>query len=125
MAEIIIRKRVSLDFLGDRYVESYLEFKSIAVRAFPKIIESLKKAEGGDDNAKLEAMLKVLEDHFVEGIFDKQKVNKEDVGQFDNSTIVRCFEALTGQDLSEVASDPKGDSKSKTTSSTEAEAVQT
>lgn len=119
MAEIIIRRRVNLDFLGERYVESYLEFKSIAVRAFPNIIKSLDEADKDDEDAQLKAMLKVLEDHFVEGIFDKQKVNKEDVGEFDNATIIKCFEMLTGQDLSPESSDPKDDSKSKTTSSTE------
>lgn len=124
MAEIIIRKRVNLDFLGERYSESYLEFKSIAVRNFPKMIKTLDEADKGDDDAQLKAMLKVLEDHFVEGIFDKQKVEKTDIGDFDNDTIIRAFEALTGQDLSEGAVDPKGDSESKTISSTAAEAAQ-
>lgn len=125
MAEIIIRKRVNLDFLGERYSESYLEFKSIAVRAFPKMIKSLEEADKNDEDAQLQAMLKVLEDHFVEGIFDKQKVDKPDIGEFDNSTIVKCFEVLTGQDLSEYATDPKENSKSKTISSTEAEVATT
>lgn len=109
MAEIIIKKRVDLGYLGEDYKDSYLTFKSIAVRDFPAVIKKLDSV--GDDDSlekKLKTMLSVLEEHYVEGIYDKQKVEKEDIGKFDQETILRAFEKLTGQDITkEVPIDPK------------------
>lgn len=121
MAEIIIEKKVTLEFLGEKYKDSYLVFKSIAVRNFPKLVKSLNDADkSGTEQAQIDAMLEVLESHFVSGLFDGQKVAKEDIGQFDQPTITRAFEVLTGQDFTvEVPLDPKDETTSTTPSGTD------
>lgn len=122
MAEIIIKKRVDLGFLGNEYESSYLVFKSIAVRDYPKVMSDLEKIDKNNEATledKLNGMLKVLEDHFVEGLFDGQKVDKSDIGQFNPEVIRSSFEKLTGQDItSEVPIDPKEKSQSSTSSTT-------
>lgn len=117
MAEIIIKKKVTLEFLGEDYEDSYLVFRSISIQEFPALMKKVEAAS--DDNVKsLSAMIDMLQDHFVEGIFDKQKVSQDDLGKFDAETIIKCFELLTGQ------ADPKDNSESTTTSTTEADTAQ-
>lgn len=123
MAEIIIEKRVTLEFLGEKYKDSYLVFKSIAVRNFPKLVKNLNDADkSGTEQAQIDAMLEVLESHFVSGLFDGQKVAKEDIGEFDQATITRAFEVLTGQDFTaEVPFDPKDETTLTTPSGTDSQ----
>lgn len=98
MADIIIKKKITLDFLGEDYKGDYLVFKAIPVSEYEKILE-----EQPDDNKDAtRAMIAILEDKFIEGRFQEQDVEKKDMGKFDGSTVAKCFALLTGQDI-----DPK------------------
>lgn len=96
MAEIIIKKRVDLDFLGKDYEDSYLDFRSISVQEYPKLMKKVE-ATGDDNSESFKVIMDILKEQFVDGIFNKQKVDKEDMGKFDAETVLKCFEALTGQ----------------------------
>lgn len=96
MATIIIKKRVTLEFLGEEYKDSYLEFKSLSLAEFEKL---LVKLEPNQDNNKesIKLIAKVLEDQFISGKFLAEDVVKEDIRQFDLETLTRSFELFTGQ----------------------------
>lgn len=110
MADIIIKKKVTLDFLGDHYKESYITFKAIPVVEYAELI---KKADEAEDNQKsMLQIIQTLEKYFIDGIFEGQKLAVEDIKQFDGATILKSFEALTGQTTDEEGNqtlDPKSD----------------
>lgn len=96
MATIVIKKKVSLEFLGEDYKDSYLTFKSMPISAYEKLMEELEKV-GTDNKESLKITLRILEDNFIEGQFNGEEVKKEDLVQFDIETLVNCLEYFTGQ----------------------------
>lgn len=93
MANIVIKKRVNLDFLGDEYKNDYLVFKAIAVSKYKDLVDGRPE----EDNLQYEYVLKVLADNFIEGKFQDQDVDKKDLAEFDGETTLNCFARLTGQ----------------------------
>lgn len=106
MAKLVIKKRVSLDFLGEEYKEAYLVFQAVPIVEYEKIQSDI--ADVREDGIK--SSMKVLEtvkDKFVEGKFpndkgDLEDVAKDDLDGLDEGTLVECFKYMTGQKL-----DPK------------------
>ena len=123
MAEIIIKKKVTLEFLGEEYKDSYVTFRSIPIGEYEELI---KQVDGVEDNKSLSEIIKILENYFVEGLFDGQKVAKEDIKQFDGETVLKCFETLTGQKTveGERQLDPLSENESTSTSTTEVDTAQ-
>lgn len=104
---IVIKKKVSFDFLGEEYKEAYIIFQSIPVKDYQKIFAEEKKI--GEDNIKAtDYMRSVLTDYFIEGKFpdngELADVKKEDLGDLDGESTINCFKILTGQDI-----DPKAE----------------
>lgn len=96
MAKIIIKKKITLEFLGDEYKDDYLEFKSLPLREFEKILPKLDEA-GEDGKKALPIMTGILESNFISGKFQGEDVVKEDLLDFDMETLVKAFELFTGQ----------------------------
>lgn len=122
MANIVIKRKVMLDFLGDEYKDSYLVFKAVPVVAYNDLIARIDSVSGNQES--MVEIIKILEEYFVDGVFDNEKVLKEDIKQFDGDTMLRCFETLTGQTRDESGGlelDPKDVPSSTTTSTTEAD----
>jgi len=102
MGKIIIKRKVTLEFLGDEYKDSYLTFKAIPVKDYTAMLANLPK-DGEDDNGKsITMMLEMLTRYFVEGEFLGDAVSKEDMGDIDQETAIHCFETVVGK-----KSDPK------------------
>lgn len=115
---MIIKKKVSLGFLGEEYKDAYLTFKSIPVIEFEEIQNKLKALEGGKDAAAIKYILELLKSHYLSGEFPDdsgklEDVKKEDLDQLDSQTLLECFKTFTGQDL-----DPKAPAVEPTPSST-------
>lgn len=98
MAKIVIKKRVNLAFLGEEHKDDYLVFKSIPVKEYKDIVEQ-RPDDGG---SQYDYLLKIVQNKFIEGKFQNETVNKEDLAEFDGETVTTCFARLTGQDT-----DPK------------------
>lgn len=98
MADIVIKRKITLEFLGDDYKADYLVFKAIPINEYEKLME----AQSDDNKEAAKFLLKTLEEKFIEGRFQEQDVDAKDIGKFDGSTVVKCFSLLTGQDI-----DPK------------------
>lgn len=115
---IVIKKRVSFDFLGEDYKDAYLTFQSIPLKDFDELSKNIQKAQDG--NKAGQAILDVLKEYFVEGQFpDLEKVTKEDLDGLDQESVIKCFSIFTGQDLDPKAPAP-GPATSSTPSTTEA-----
>lgn len=93
---IVIKKRVGLDFLGDDYKESYLTFSVISLKEYETLLPQIE-AIGDDGKKSIEFIKGILTEHFIDGRFEDQNVTKEDLFEFDLSTLTQCFQALTGQ----------------------------
>ncbi len=119
MADIIIRKRVALDFLGEDYKDAYLVFRSIPVDDYDELLK--KTEEANDSISNMSVTINTLKDYFLSGSFPDaegkpQELSRDDLGKFDKDVLLHAFGTLTGQNL-----DPKDVNNSTTPSTTEPE----
>lgn len=124
MADLVIKKKLELDYLGEEYKDSYLVFKSVPVKDYTDLMKKISDVEEGDNNAATLVMLDLLKQYFVDGVFQNSKVLKDDLDQLDGETVVKCFQTLTGQfpdGEGGITIDPKDESSSTSQSKTEPE----
>lgn len=118
MSRIVIKKRVSFEFLGDEYKDCYADFQKIPVGDFEGIQEELKEIEK-IKGSSYNFVLGVLKKYFQSGKFlvnDKlEEIQKEDLEGLDTESVINCFQVMTGQQI-----DPKAESPSPTPLPTEA-----
>lgn len=112
MSKLVIRKRVTLEFLGDEYKEAYLVFRSIPVSEYDGLLTKIKGV--GEDNSKAnDLILGILKSHYIEGKFpdDKGELEaldgKEELDGLDRDALLQCFGVLTGQDIKAAADAPE------------------
>src|SRR4026207_1680753 len=103
---IVIKKKVSLEFLGEEYKEAYLVFKSIPAVDFDEVTAKLKTIEDKQEGS-MTFILDILKKYFLKGEFPDddgklQPVTAEDLDGLDPTGIIQCFKIFTGQEL-----DPK------------------
>lgn len=110
---IVIKKKVSLDFLGEEYKDAYLVFQSIPLKDFDILGVEVEKAQENKKAASF--ILDALKKYFIEGQFPGiEKLTKDDLDGLDQETVIKCFGIFTGQEL-----DPKAETPSTTPSSTD------
>lgn len=102
---LTIKKKVSLEFLGEEYKEAYITFKSIPLKDYESIIDSMPKEENNKE--ALQLIVKTLRDYFVGGKFpddagELKDIVKEDIDDLDAESAIACFQTLMGQKI-----DPK------------------
>lgn len=97
---IVIKKTVSLDFLGKDYENGHVTFKSLSVGEVEKLVDKID-VDSQDNKEAVKIMLQVLEDCFISGEFvdktDKTTLTKEDLKDFDMESVTKFFQILTGQ----------------------------
>ncbi len=102
MTNIVIKKRVSLDFLGDEYKEAYITLKAVPVSQYEDLIPELDKLVN-KRLAMIKLIIEVLKERFIEGKFPVDgglvDISKEDIDAFDEATIAELFGYITGQAL--------------------------
>lgn len=109
---LVIKKRVSLEFLGEEYKDASLTFKSIPIKDIDSLQKEVTKSQ--EDNKAATFILDTLKKYFVEGVFPGvDTVTADDLGDLDSETVLKCFSTLTGQTI-----DPKSEGQSTTQSST-------
>ena len=115
---IVIKKKVSLDFLGEEYKDAYLEFQSIPLKDFDEMGDRLQNAEANGEKPNA-IILEILKKYFVDGKFPgMDKLVASDLDGLDATTAVQCFATFTGQDLDPKVTAPE-ESASSLPSSTE------
>lgn len=104
MGKIVIKKKISLDFLGEDYKDGYLEFKSIPLKEYEEYTKNISDVKD-DDSAASQMIIDILNNNFLGGKFpdengDLFSVEKEQLLDFDIATAIKVFTILTGQDQS-------------------------
>lgn len=99
MAEIIIKKKVSLEFLGEEYKDAYLTFRAISLDEIEKLDKIVNNIE--DTNKAIDNFKKICREYFIDGKFpdskgELQNVTLEDLGKFNTEVISACFEKIVG-----------------------------
>src|SRR5436190_1697829 len=117
---LVIRKRVSLDFLGDEYKDAYLVFQAIPVSKLVEI-QAKMPTDTADSAQSIPIMLDVLKEFFLDGEFpDKDgnlgNVEKDDLDNLNSEAAIQCFQGLSG-----VNPKAEGDSKISSTPSDQTE----
>lgn len=98
---IVIKKRVSFDFLGSDYKDAYINFQSIPLKDFDALGSEVQKAQ--DEGKAGSFILDALKKYFIDGSFpDLPKLVVDDLDGLDQESVIKCFAIFTGQDL-----DPK------------------
>lgn len=102
MGKIVIKRKVSLDFIGEEYKDAYIVFRAIPVKDYAEIMKQMPK-DGEDNTKSLTIMLEMLQKYFVEGKFpdeNNQLVDLEakDVTELDRDSAITCFQRVVGQD---------------------------
>lgn len=111
-----IRKRVSLDFLGDEYKDSYLIFKAIPIKDYEVFQDEIEKIKD-DNKAALDLIRTKLKKYYISGKVANESGQLEDVtvadlDELDRESTTKCFEMLTGQNVGDEQDFLDKDSKS-------------
>ena len=99
--KIVIKKKVSLDFLGDDYKEAYINFNAFSIGDFEIILDQAEEIKE-DGKKSIVFILKVLKERFIDGKFPNEKgeledLTADDLVQFDFEVVNKCFQILSGQ----------------------------
>lgn len=99
---IKIIKRISLDFLGETYSDSYLEFNSIALKEYNELrIKSQEIDKKGDDTASFDFLVEQISSRFVGGKIKQGDslvdVTKDDILDLPGDVILTCIKQLMGE----------------------------
>jgi hypothetical protein len=97
---IEITKRVSLDFLGEIYADSYLTLKSIPMKDFQKVIENGQKASDVGGTESLKYIQDQVQDRFVDGkVFNNGglvDLTKDNLNELPGEVFTTAFQTLVG-----------------------------
>lgn len=96
---ITIKKRVSLDFLGDEYKDSYLVFKGIAVKDYPELMK-MTKAVGEDGAKSIDLIREQLTSRFIEGRVQGdnglEEVTADNLSDLTADVFLKCYQVISG-----------------------------
>lgn len=95
---MIIKKRISFDFLGEEYKDAYGVFASIPVSEYPEISKTIDKEP--DTVKASQQMHDLVKNKFLEGKFPDesgqlQDLKKEEI-QFDADLLLAVYNRLMG-----------------------------
>lgn len=94
---IVIKRTVSLEFLGEDYKDSSLVFKAIPVKEYDVIRKDIDKIQKDNDEEKaISYILELLKGRFIEGTFEGSKVEPSDLGEFPADVLYTCIQELQG-----------------------------
>lgn len=112
---MIIKKRISFDFLGEEYKDAYGVFASIPITEYPEIANTVDKE--GNSIKKGQLMLAIVKKKFLSGEWPDddgklQPLKAEELDGADGDLLLTVYNRLMG------GADPKGLPPSETTSPT-------
>lgn len=98
-----IEKRISLDFLGDEYSESYVVFQAIPMKEYEDIQNKTEAIQEANDNhAAMQFMFDLLSTRFIKGEIAQDgklvQLKPEDLEDMPGEFFLGVMERMTGQD---------------------------
>ena len=102
MTYIIIKKRVSLEFLGEDYKDGYLVFTAIPVKDLDALQKQAATLEGDTDVTKASDFLKdQVASRFVEGKISQDgkevEVTAENLVDFPSDVFIEAWQQMNGK----------------------------
>lgn len=99
MAKMVIRKRVSFDFLGEDYKDCYVVLRSIPVTDYETIGNTIDKESKAVKKTTL--VLKLLKENFISGEFldenDKlAPLKRDDLDGIDGDALLELYNRIMG-----------------------------
>lgn len=96
-----IEKRISLDFLGEEYADSYVKVSAIPMREIEELMDKIAEVKDSDDNKKaMEFMVSVVSERFITGEIkqgDKTEVlTADDLLDMPGEFFINVIERLSG-----------------------------
>lgn len=108
-----IQRTVNLDSLGEEYQGINLVFNCIPASKLPEIREEQSKlSEELSDQVNF--MLELIKEQFASGTQGEVDITKEELDSLDDKSLIHTFKILAGVEI-----DPKEETPSTTSSSTE------
>lgn len=100
---IKIEKRISLDFLGEGYSDSYVVMQAIPMKDYEAIQTKTEAIqESGDNHAAMKFMVDLLADRLIRGEIAQdgklQPITAEDLPDMPGEFFMGVMERMTGQD---------------------------
>ena len=98
---MIIKRRVSFEFLGEEYAKGYGIFKPIPLSEYPEISKTVDAEQDGVKKGQL--MLERVKKQFVKGEFpdedgNLQAIEAKDLDDLDGDSLTRLYNNLMGPD---------------------------
>lgn len=99
---IKIEKRISLDFIGEGYSDSYVIFEAIPMKDYADIQAKIEAIQETENNADaMQFMVDLLSSKFIKGEIKQdekmQTVTKDDLLDMPGEFFLGVMERLTGQ----------------------------
>lgn len=101
---MVIKKRISLEFLGEDYKEAYIVFKGIGLTEFEDHVTKAQELDKKGGAGSFRLMADLLASHFISGKGPNEsgameELKAADVSNLDIDTALKVFQLLTGQEL--------------------------
>lgn len=101
MAEIVIKKRISLEFLGDDYKDGFIVFKSIPVKDYEGILKDVEQAEKRGNTDAMRLVRRLVTERLIEGEIPqdghKIPITPENLGDLPGEVYFEAMQQLTGK----------------------------
>jgi hypothetical protein len=101
MPKILVRKKVTLEFLGEEYKEGFVNFSSISMREYDDIdkkLADLKKE--GDDHSSVAFVRDMVLERFLNGKFPVdgklEDIEKDDLLDLPTEFFIQAMAQLNG-----------------------------
>lgn len=96
-----IEKRITLEFLGEEYADSYVKVSAIPMREVEALMDKIADVQDSGDNKKaMEFMISVVSDRFITGEIkqgDKTEVlTADDLLDMPGEFFINVIERLSG-----------------------------
>lgn len=98
---IVIKKKVTLEFLGDEYKDGYVNFSSIPMREYEEIEKKLEELKNSENESKSVIFVRdLVTSRFVDGKFpiegELSDISREDLPDFPAEFFINAMSQLNG-----------------------------
>lgn len=101
MPQIVIKKRVSFEFLGEEYKDAYVILKSIPTTEYKPMIARIEKQKSGLN--KTDQVRGLIKERFISGEWPNEKTGEleplevDDLDGLDGEALSEAFAIISGQ----------------------------
>jgi hypothetical protein len=102
MTQIVIKKRVSFEFLGDEYKDAYIVLKSIPTTEYKPMIARIEKQKSG--LSKTDEVRSLVKERFISGEWPDESgklepLSVDDLDGLDGEALSEAFAIISGQTI--------------------------